>query len=213
MHRAAREALGDMQRQGRVDPEHYDRYKRLQQQLVTALESLENKIHVLDCPTDPLTGVCARQGMTRRLREEQNRSERLGQRVSLVMLDLDHFKRINDTYGHQAGDRVLRAAAQRVLRALRPYDRMYRYGGEEFLLCLSDTDTQRAAEVAERLREALARRPIRLGDGRALDVRGSFGVTELHPGESVEQAIRRADQALYAAKAGGRNQVRVAERE
>jgi diguanylate cyclase (GGDEF)-like protein len=125
------------------------------------------------------------------------------------MVDLDLFKSINDTYGHQAGDAVLEAVAGYFLRSLRKYDHIYRYGGEEFVLVLPDTRPDAARPVVERLRKGLAGLAIELPDGPLLRMTASFGIAPLAPDGSVRDSIEHADAAMYAAKEAGRNQVRV----
>ncbi|MBM3556554.1 MAG: diguanylate cyclase, partial [Alphaproteobacteria bacterium] len=120
-----------------------------------------------------------------------------------------HFKRVNDAHGHAAGDAVLTAAANMYVAHLRPYDLLYRYGGEEFLLCLPGADARTASMVLERLRGAIAAKPVEIGEGKTVAVTSSFGVTEMVSEASLEQTIGRADAALYASKNAGRNRVTV----
>ena len=126
--------------------------------------------------------------------------------VGVVLADIDHFKSINDTYGHFAGDAVLCEFARRLLACMRPYDDMGRYGGEEFLIVLPGCDETAAANQAERMRLALCREPMAMSEGRA-EVTASFGATAWRPGAdaNAETLIRIADQALYQAKNSGRN--------
>ena len=130
--------------------------------------------------------------------------------MSVVMLDLDHFKRVNDGHGHAAGDAVLREVARRLPGVLRHHDRVGRWGGEEFLALLPDTAPAAAAQVAARLREAVSATPVALPEGGTLPVTVSLGVATRREGERLEDLIGRADAALYAAKAGGRDRVEVA---
>jgi diguanylate cyclase (GGDEF)-like protein len=127
------------------------------------------------------------------------------------MVDLDHFKAINDTHGHQGGDVVLKETARRMRASLRPYDGVGRYGGEEFIIVLPGADVRSTRAAAERLRQYLAAEPVVLG-GATLQITASFGVACTHQGDAVDMAglIRAADAALYRAKAGGRNRVDVA---
>ncbi|MBI5164625.1 MAG: diguanylate cyclase [Magnetospirillum sp.] len=157
--------------------------------------------------TDPLTGIHNRQGMMRELRREWTRTMRTGRPCALALADLDHFKRVNDTHGHTVGDFVLCAAARFFQRRLRPYDLVYRYGGEEFLFCLPDTTVATAAQVLDRLRGLMARVPVVLPDGARLAVTVSIGVAEMAAGRSVQETIDAADAALYAAKTAGRDRV------
>jgi diguanylate cyclase (GGDEF)-like protein len=158
---------------------------------------------------DPLTGAQTRQVMLRDLKREMQRARRSGTPGCLALADVDRFKSINDGYGHAAGDIVLSAVAGLLIESLRPYDSVYRYGGEEFLLCLPDTGPEEARRVLERVRERVAGQPIGLGDGRELAVTVSFGLTLMTPRRPLEELIERADKALYAAKQNGRNRVEV----
>jgi diguanylate cyclase (GGDEF)-like protein len=124
------------------------------------------------------------------------------------MLDLDHFKQVNDEHGHLAGDKVLISTVQCLQAILRPYDRIYRYGGEEFLLCMPGTTPEEAREVAERMCHAVAAQRIQPdGTDHILRVTASLGVTMLDPSRSVEDSIESADRAMYEAKKLGRNRV------
>ena len=164
--------------------------------------------------TDGLTQAASRRQTMDRLREEIERARRSGQPLSLVMADIDHFKTVNDTYGHGAGDLVLREVASRMAGALRPYDLLGRIGGEEFLVIAPDTDVDGAAAMAERARELIAGEPIAIGD-RAVVVTGSFGVTSVDPAEAValDHSLARVDSAMYTSKEMGRDRVTVSERE
>jgi diguanylate cyclase (GGDEF)-like protein len=159
--------------------------------------------------TDPLTGLLNRRSMEQRLREAANGFQRTGLPFSVVMADVDHFKRINDVHGHEAGDRVLRAVAALLSDRLRAHDAVARWGGEEFLLLLPETDAPIACEVAERLRAAAE---ARLGVAAGLADGGSaitmtFGVAVLERGMRVGECLKRADEGLYAGKAAGKNRV------
>jgi two-component system cell cycle response regulator len=160
---------------------------------------------------DGLTRTLNHRAVHDRLAEELARVERHRRPLSVVICDLDHFKAVNDTYGHVSGDAVLRSAAQTMRRTLRPGDALGRYGGEEFLAVLPDADLERARRVAERLRSALAAQAITTPDSRPLRVTASFGVaacSELGIRTSVGALVELADSRLYDAKAAGRNCVR-----
>jgi diguanylate cyclase (GGDEF)-like protein len=122
------------------------------------------------------------------------------------MVDLDHFKTINDTYGHLVGDRVLHAVAHCLTDQLRSYDSMCRYGGEEFLICLPSTKLDKAKKIVNRLRIRLFSLPIDLDKDKQLNITASFGVAKMTTNIPLYGNIARADEALYAAKHGGRNQ-------
>lgn len=158
---------------------------------------------------DPLTGATSRIGMLTRLRTEQQMVKRDLHPCTIAMMDLDLFKDVNDRYGHQVGDIVLTKTVRYVMTHLRPYDVFFRYGGEEFLLCAPGTDMETGYDAVERLCEGLAATPIDVGEGQVLRITASFGVTLLDPDVPVEESITRADQALYKAKASGRNQARI----
>lgn len=128
--------------------------------------------------------------------------------TSLIIVDLDHFKSVNDTYGHQAGDTVLRVVGSVLNDHVRPGDDVYRFGGEEFCVLLRDTDAAAAAEVAERLRDAIAQATFAVSDGQVITRTASFGVASTTSSD-VDDLVARADRALYDAKNGGRNAVRV----
>jgi diguanylate cyclase len=206
----AQELLGAAARDGKVEPDSYQRFMAAVDSYAKEARRTENLFRRLLVETDPLTGIHNRQGMMRELRREWTRASRTGQPICVALADLDHFKAVNDTWGHAAGDRVLCATAGFFQRRLRPYDMVYRYGGEEFLFCLPNTDAIRAARVLDRLRRDLARLPVQLGCGETIAVTCSLGVAQMVPGRSVAEAMAAADQALYVAKDGGRNRVAVA---
>lgn len=156
---------------------------------------------------DPLTGLHNRQVMTIELDVEHDRAQRTGQPLCLALTDIDKFKLVNDTYGHAAGDTVLMTVAGRFLSHLRPYDTIYRYGGEEFLVCLPNANLGTANSVLERLRAGLEEEQIELDDGSRIPVTSSFGLAQVEGDLPLKQILERADQALYAAKSRGRNQV------
>lgn len=157
---------------------------------------------------DPLTGVSSRKGMIFRLQQEQQRVQRTpGSHCVIGMMDFDHFKEINDTHGHQAGDHVLQAAVSYVVGCLRNYDLIYRYGGEEFLICLPATSLRRAKKILERVKNGLEAMQIRLDGGAEARVTASFGISLLDDSASVEEVIARCDKALYQAKQNGRNRI------
>jgi diguanylate cyclase (GGDEF)-like protein len=171
------------------------------------MEALVNELWNLLRHTDPLTGIATRFALLPRLREEQSRLRRTGAASSVCMMDLDYFKQINDRYGHAAGDRVLEAVSAFVARHVRRHDQVCRYGGEEFVLLLPDTEPASALPMIDRLRRGLAEHPIELPGGERVCISGSFGLAPLSPEQPVEDSIRRADTAMYAAKRGGRNRV------
>ena len=154
--------------------------------------------------TDPLTGVGNRRRLEQALALEVRRVERTGGKLCAAMGDLDHFKRVNDDYGHEAGDKVLAAFGDLLRRNTRSIDILTRFGGEEFVVLMPHTDLEQAVAVADRVRAALAGCHIEpLPD----PVTASFGVAELAAGEQGDALLGRADGALYEAKRSGRNRV------
>jgi len=155
---------------------------------------------------DHLTGALTRRGFVEQAEREMARSRRYERPSTLVMLDVDHFKMVNDTYGHTTGDQVLHQLAKLAEATLRPIDVFGRLGGEEFGILLPETGADEALIVAERLRESIAGFPMRLSNDATLKVTASFGIAVLTPTlTSVATWIEQADTMLYAAKAAGRN--------
>ncbi|MFO7865248.1 MAG: GGDEF domain-containing protein, partial [Candidatus Aminicenantes bacterium] len=173
-----------------------------------ALENANEKLRVL-ARTDSLTGLLNHGAVLERLREELKRGSREKKPVALIIADLDHFKRINDAYGHTAGDDILAATARCLRSACREYDVVGRYGGEEFAVVLPGTTLEKAVFVAERIRkkvEQIRHEP----DGKELAVTLSLGVAAAPSEQRVmdsEILVKQADQALYEAKNKGRNRV------
>jgi len=154
---------------------------------------------------DPLTGVLNRRFGMRRLREEHQVALRQGTPLGVVMFDIDHFKNVNDTYGHLAGDRVLAETARRAQAAMRESDVLLRYGGEEFVIIVPGAGEEALYKVGERIRLAVAATPVNDG-GQEIPVTVSVGIGQLQRREEKEETLlKRADEALYAAKEGGRN--------
>lgn len=171
------------------------------------LAQANQKLAVL-AHTDSLTGVSNRRHFEEQGRLEVARARRHGHPLCLLSLDIDHFKKINDTCGHVTGDRVLQALCRRIESKLRENDLLARYGGEEFQILLPDTDLPAAQQVAERLRRALAESEVATDDGKMLRFTVSIGIAPLESGcNELEQVIRSADRELYRAKASGRNRV------
>lgn len=161
--------------------------------------------------TDPLTGLHNRRYISSRLRQALAGANNGGAPVSVLIADIDHFKSINDLYGHEAGDHVLQGFAKRMHAALRALDLAARYGGEEFLVVMPGAGMAEAQIAAERLRAEIADTPFLLEDGTDIAVTVSIGLAQAQVGETFESLLRRADVALYAAKHDGRNQVQAAE--
>jgi diguanylate cyclase (GGDEF)-like protein len=170
-------------------------YRKLQQ----------SEIHIRNLMlTDPLTGVANRRGLDERLSMEMARQLRYGQPLSIIMADIDWFKRVNDIYGHTMGDAALQAFACALSDSLRVTDFVARYGGEEFVLLLPNTGAEEGVALAERLREATKLLRFEQSD---LSLTASFGVTVAQPGESMAEVLSRADEAMYQSKSASRDRV------
>ncbi len=169
------------------------------------LSEANEKLYVM-ATTDALTGVHNRRYFLEKTRHEIGRSRRYKNPLSLAILDADFFKHVNDNYGHAAGDAVLRTLAQRCVDQLRTVDIVGRVGGEEFGLCLPETPVENAYGAIERLRIAVAERPIDF-EGTPIQVTVSLGLTGFRADDDTDIIFRRADTALYDAKAKGRNRV------
>jgi len=182
-----------------------ERILALQAQLLSAQEALR-----IQATRDGLTGLFNRRAFLERLAEELARAKRNGSKLSLLLLDVDHFKRVNDRLGHQAGDDVLRALGSRLSAVLRKYDTLARYGGEELIAALPGCGPATALVVAERMRSAVASVPIETGAG-PVELTVSIGSATCAAGEpDADALIARADAALYRAKNAGRNRVEAA---
>ncbi|WP_221031001.1 GGDEF domain-containing response regulator [Actomonas aquatica] len=162
---------------------------------------------------DALTGLLNRREFNRILAEETERAKRFGRDFSLVLLDLDHFKSVNDTHGHPAGDAVLRETARRLGGLMRKVDRLARFGGEELAVLLVELDAEAARKLATRIVEVVHGTPYPLDeDGKELTVTISAGVAAMpHHATTAKALVQAADKALYAAKSNGRDRVEVAE--
>jgi diguanylate cyclase (GGDEF)-like protein/PAS domain S-box-containing protein len=176
---------------------------------ITERKRTEEKLHQL-AVTDPLTGLFNRRYFFEVAEHEFARSRRISHALSIIIFDVDHFKDVNDTYGHIVGDQVLQSLTARCLQSLRSYDVMARYGGEEFIIMLPETDAAHAYGVAERLRIMVAETPIVTKAGPA-EVTVSLGVASIENSTDLtfDKLIDRADQALLMVKQRGRNQVRL----
>lgn len=158
---------------------------------------------------DPLTKLFNRAAFDEMAESEVSRATRQCTGLCMLIVDIDHFKAINDNYGHLMGDEVLKELATRLKLSLRSEDQVFRYGGEEFVILLSATDLPSARLTAERIRMMIEQKPVNKL-GVRLNVSASIGITEWQRGELPSSLFHRADQALYAAKEAGRNQVKVA---
>jgi diguanylate cyclase (GGDEF)-like protein len=181
-----------------------ERMVRLQQQLRE-----EGRRSAELALTDELTGLPNRRAVLQRLSEEMDRAGREGRSLSVILVDVDQFKRVNDSFGHGVGDEVLREFARRLRGKVRSYDVVARIGGDEFLVLLSGVPQHHAISIAERLRDAVASEPFAADGGRAHHMTASLGVAVVLPRSSEADPLADADSALYVAKNNGGNQVSV----
>jgi diguanylate cyclase (GGDEF)-like protein len=196
--------------------DHAERLQAFADQAAIAIDNARLYAEVEELAvTDALTGVFNRRGLFQLGEREVERAQRFKHPLAIVMLDIDHFKKVNDAYGHPNGDRILAALAQCCVKQIRSIDVMARYGGEEFIILLTETETTQAVNLAERLRQVIEkmRVPIESEEGSAalaVQVTVSLGVAGFTPEMThLKNLIQRADQALYAAKREGRNRVSV----
>jgi diguanylate cyclase len=209
MHQCAAQLLRFSSGEVPGSPTDYDNFSnaldRLRLQILTLKHEIEDSLY----NRDTLTGAENRIGMLTKLRELLELVKRQAQECCVVIMDLDHFKRINDTHGHLIGDQVLARAVRGVKEILRPYDKVFRYGGEEFLISLQNTDVETGRAVIERLRAHLAATALAHDGSTDIVVTASFGMAQLDPAVSLEETINRADKSLLAAKALGRNRLHI----
>ncbi len=178
-----------------------DRYQSMMRDLNEALKEASNK--------DALTGIGNRRMLMERLKAETARAERLDRPLSLAIVDIDHFKAINDAYGHEVGDKVLIELARVIESGVRDYDSCGRWGGEEFLIIMPEIGAAEAVCMIQRIHAAIGALRIRAGNAQ-IGATASFGIAERRPGENISDTINRADMALYAAKNAGRDRFSVA---
>lgn len=205
--------------------DHFQHSEHVQDQLSSQLETLSKKIKVMEDEAeksrvvlekqrhkalhDPLTELPNREFYNERAHYEYQRWERYNRPLTLAVFDIDHFKKINDNHGHQAGDRVLKVIGRSVAKRLREVDFFCRFGGEEFVAIMPETSLAEAMPVLDTIRSAIANASFNYKE-QPISITLSVGVTEFKTGDDLETAFARADEALYAAKAGGRNCIKSA---
>ncbi len=192
--------------------ERYEKLLRRLNKLVLISDRFQNQLQDSNlhlehlASTDILTGLTSRQAMTTWLEAEVRRARGEHRPLALLSLDIDHFKDVNDTYGHEAGDAVLVTVAAAIQRDRRRGDQAGRWGGEEFVVVLPDCPLTDALPIAEKLRATIAEQWVIIGE-QPIAVTASIGVAVFTPDDTIDDLLRRADQAMYAAKHGGRNRV------
>lgn len=209
MHHLARLLLIAAENENPISTLDFDNFANALERLRLEIFALERELEDSLFNHDSLTGAITRFGILPTLREQQELVKRHAQLCYIAMIDLDNFKAVNDLHGHAAGDRVLAASVRYLIQHLRPYDKVFRYGGEEFLLCMPYTELTSGSDRIKELSEGLAALDIDIGEKEPVRITASFGLALLDPEMPVGASIDRADKALYAAKAAGRNCVRI----
>ncbi len=209
MHAAARKLLIATKENRTIPPFEYDSFSNALETMRLELKTLQRELSELIYNRDGLTGALNRINMFPVLREQQNMASRGIQQCTIAMLDVDNFKKINDQYGHTSGDSALASISRYILENIRAYDKLFRYGGEEFLLCFQHTDIKEAYAMSERLRQGISELTINIGDSNSITTTASIGLSSIEPHFPIEESIEQADAALYKAKADGKNCSRI----
>lgn len=208
LHELAAGLLREMTERQAICRESFDRFMECSARLRRELDSLRHDLAAALRSRDTLTGTYPRSEILPALHEVHELVLRGVQAACIAFMDLDRFKAVNDTYGHGLGDEVLARAAHCVIDRLRSYDKVYRFGGDEFLLLLPGTRPEEAWHLVERIRQGLSEQRLGVApDGHPVRLTASFGITSIEPYLSVEECIARADKALLLAKAAGRDRV------
>lgn len=208
LHRHAARVLREAAANQPIPPQDFDELVEGSTRLRLELDSLRHEMHAALRNRDVLTGAYGRVEILPALREASELASRGVQESCIAFMDLDGFKEINDVHGHRVGDHVLAGAVHFVTDHLRSYDKVFRYGGDEFLILLPGTHMDGGHRLVERIRRGLAETDLATTDqGQTLHLTASFGLTPLEPDLTVEECIDRADKALLLAKAAGRNRV------
>lgn len=185
----------------------YESFVAAEAALSEAIVSLRDGLYELLLSFDHLTGALNRQAFFHLLEQEYARVVRFDEPGCVVLLDIDHFKQVNDQFGHAAGDKALVAVANYIISNIRPYDSVCRYGGEEFLVCMPKTTLDAAYGITDRIRDGLSQQQIGLPHDEAVQITASFGIALMSKDDSLKDIVEHADTALYQAKEGGRNRV------
>ncbi len=207
LHDRGRKLLYTAMQGEKISSTEYDAFLELREEFRSLLRILDTELHATLLETDPLTLLANRQNIIPLLNEKKRRLEESHEETVVCMVDIDHFKNVNDTYGHLVGDQVLKAVARFLSDHVRHNDKIFRFGGEEFLIAFSGTVLSSAKMVADKLRHLLSEQTIAVADNIPLHITASFGLASLQARVDVNEIIKCADKALYTAKHAGRNQV------
>lgn len=207
VHRSVRHISRQFKKRGAVTRRAFDAFMASEKEFSQYVVQLRDELYKLLFCFDCLTGTLNRQFFLDGLEKEHARIGRTDEHCSLALLDIDNFKAVNDRYGHPTGDAVLVHTATLLRGHLRPYDLIGRYGGDEFLICLPNTDTSDAYRILDRVREDISRHPIAAPNSGPVTITASIGIAALQAERELNLTIDRADKALYGAKKHGRNNV------
>ena len=208
MHRLAARLFEELAAGGTIVPADHEAFATMIHRFQLHLRALEHEVEQAIRLRDPLTGAESRAGMMTVMQEALALVRRRVHPCCVAMMDLDQFKHVNDTHGHLVGDQVLRGVVAHLHGHLRQYDHVFRYGGEEFLLLLTNVEAPAAMALIERIRSSLVSVALAHDAGAPVFITASFGMTALDPYSDLEASIDRADRALYFAKNAGRNAIR-----
>jgi diguanylate cyclase len=209
-HAGMRTLLRKTRTDGLISTDEYDLFLAAYNLFTDKLADLINERNFAQYQFDPLTKLLNRRAFNKILEYEFNLLQRNKRPCTIAMTDIDHFKNINDTYGHSSGDIVLKSIAGLFLKQLRGYDTVGRFGGEEFIFCLPNTSLVSAKKIMERLRKKVEHMEMPLTNGIVVRVTISIGIAEFKTSGAIDEALHYVDKALYKAKESGRNRVEVA---
>ncbi|HUX79952.1 MAG TPA: diguanylate cyclase [Alphaproteobacteria bacterium] len=209
MHQMVTHLLFTQEAGNQIEAHDYDSFANAMERMRLEMASLKHEVEVSLYTHDPLTGAINRTDMLPILRELHEMVKRDSQECSIAMMDIDLFKNINDKFGHSAGDKALVALVRYMTEHLHPYDKLFRYGGEEFLFCMQQTDIPSSYQRIEALRIGISEMPIEIGPLGPIKITASFGVAALDQDFSIQESVDHADKALFVAKANGRNCTRI----
>lgn len=211
MHEIARKLLQCLDTKSTIAIEDYDNFANALERMRLEVYALKREIEDLLYNRDPLTGAINRMNLLPSLREYHELSKRLSRSYYIAMMDIDGFKEINDQYGHQVGDKILSDTIRLISQVMRPYDKIFRYGGDEFLICIQDVSPAKAFHLVERIRKEIENKKIEIGSNGTIQIHLSFGLAKLDPTLSIEQSIANADKAAVLAKREGKNKTYIFE--
>jgi diguanylate cyclase len=211
LHILARNLLIRSMQNEQIEVKKYESLYRIEKRLIHRLHDFVEMLREKVSNIDSLTGVYNRKEMDTRLVQQQDLVNRNVYSVSIALMDIDNFKMLNDLYGHLVGDKVLQAIGAYLQQALRSYDNVFRFGGDEFLIVMPDTDLHQAHEILFRIHSSMSQLGVTDERLNNITVTTSFGISQMLPGHDINDAVRSADKAMLRAKSSGRNRLAVGE--